>query len=92
MKTVTRSELFRELPSVDELLRAPQFAGLFEEHGPTVLTDAIRSVLGDLRDQISSGLLDDAALRLALEELQRAVEARLRAAPMHDETAPAPPW
>ena len=78
MKTVARSELFRELPSVDELLRAPQFAGLVEEYGPTAVTDAIRSVIGQLRDQISSGLLDDAGLRLALEGLQRAVEARLR--------------
>jgi L-seryl-tRNA(Ser) seleniumtransferase len=78
MKTVARSELFRELPSVDELVRAPQFAGLVEEYGPTAVTDAIRSVIGQLRDQISSGLLDDAGLRLALEGLQRAVEARLR--------------
>jgi L-seryl-tRNA(Ser) seleniumtransferase len=77
MKTVARSELFRELPSVDELVRAPQFAGLVEEYGPTAVTDAIRSVIGQLRDQISSGLLDDAGLRLALEGLQRAVEARL---------------
>jgi L-seryl-tRNA(Ser) seleniumtransferase len=78
MKTVARSELFRGLPSVDELLRAPQFAGLVEEYGPTAVIDAIRSVIGQLRDQISSGLLDDAGLRLALEGLQRAVEARLR--------------
>jgi L-seryl-tRNA(Ser) seleniumtransferase len=78
MKTVARSELFRELPSVDELLRAPQFAELVEEHGPTAVTDAIRSVIGDLRDQISSGLLNEAGLRLAIDELQRAVEARLR--------------
>ena len=77
MKTVARSELFRELPSVDELVRAPQFAGLVEEYGPTAVTDAIRSVIGQLREQIASGLLDDAGLRLDLEGLQRAVEARL---------------
>jgi L-seryl-tRNA(Ser) seleniumtransferase len=78
MKTAARSELFRELPSVDELLRAPQFAGLVEEHGPTAVTGAIRSVIGQLRDQISSGLLDGAALRLALEGLNGAVEGQLR--------------
>lgn len=78
MKTEAKSELFRKLPSVDELVRSPQFGTLLEEHGATALTDAIRSVIGRLREQISSGLLDGAGLRLALEGLNGAVEARLR--------------
>jgi L-seryl-tRNA(Ser) seleniumtransferase len=78
MKSVEKSELFRELPSVDELLRASQIAALVEEHGTTAVTDAIRSVIGRLREQISSDLLDGAGLRLALEGLNGAVEAQLR--------------
>ena len=78
MKSVAKSDLFRELPSVDELLRAHQFAALIDEHGATAVTDAIRSVIGRLREQISSGLLDGVGLRLALEGLNSAVEARLR--------------
>jgi L-seryl-tRNA(Ser) seleniumtransferase len=80
MKTAGKSALFRELPSVDELLRARDFGALLEEHGTTVVTDAIRSVTARLREQISSGLLDGDALRLALEGLTGAVEAQLRSA------------
>ena len=75
---MAKSELFRELPSVDELVRAPRFATLLEEHGATAVTDAIRSVIARLREQISSGLLDGAGLGLALEGLNGAVEAQLR--------------
>jgi L-seryl-tRNA(Ser) seleniumtransferase len=78
MKSVKKSELFRDLPSVDELLRASQFSALMDEHGTTAVTDAIRSVIGRLREQISSGLLDGAAVRLALEGLKGAVEGQLR--------------
>ena len=78
MKTVAKSELFRDLPSVDEVLRAPDFAALSEEHGTTAVTDAVRSVLARMREQISSGMLDSAGLRLALDGLKGAVESRLR--------------
>jgi L-seryl-tRNA(Ser) seleniumtransferase len=78
MKSAAKSELFRELPSVDELVRAPQFAAQLEEHGATAVTDAIRSVIARLREQISSGLLDRTGLGLALDGLNGAVEAQLR--------------
>jgi L-seryl-tRNA(Ser) seleniumtransferase len=78
MKAQTKSELFRELPSVDELLHAPDFAELLAEHGSTAVTDAIRSVVARLREQISSGLLNRESLQLALGGLKSATEARLR--------------
>lgn len=78
MKTAAKTELFRELPSIDELLHAPQFATLVEHHGTTSVTDAIRSVIARLREEISSGLLDAAGLHLALQGLTSAVEAQLR--------------
>jgi L-seryl-tRNA(Ser) seleniumtransferase len=78
MKTDTRSELFRQIPSVDELLRSPQLAGLIDEHGMAAVTDAIRLVTTRLREQISSRLLDAAGLRLALEGLSSAVDTQLR--------------
>ena len=78
IKTVPPSELFRELPSVDELLRATEFAGLLEEQGTAAVTGAIRAVVNRLREQISSGLMDSAGLHLALEGLTGAVEAQLR--------------
>jgi L-seryl-tRNA(Ser) seleniumtransferase len=78
MKTETKSELFRELPSVDELLQAPDFAQLLVEHGSTAVTDAIRSVLARLREQISSGLLNRESLQLALGGSKSAIDAQLR--------------
>ena len=78
VKTGAKSELFRELPSVDELLRATEFGALLAEHGSVAVTDAIRSVVTRLREQISSGLLEAAGLRLALEGMNSAVEAQLR--------------
>ena len=78
VKTVKNSGLFRELPAVDELLRAPEFKVLLEEHGSVTLTDAIRAVVNRLREQISSGLLNAAGLHLALEGMNGAVENQLR--------------
>jgi len=78
MHTETKSELFHELPSVDELLHTPDFAELLAEHGSAAVTDAIRSVLARLREQISSGLLNRESLQLALGGLKSATEAHLR--------------
>jgi len=78
MKTSPKSELYRDLPSVDELLRTPGVAELAEEHGSAAVTDAARAVLARLRNEIASGQLDAGALQLALGGLCGAVEGQLR--------------
>lgn len=78
MKSLANSELFRELPSVDELLRRSSLAPLIEAHGATAVTDAARSVLMRLREEISSGLLDHSSLRIALDGLPGALETEVR--------------
>ena len=78
MKSVTKSELFRELPSVDELLHEPAVAALIGAHGQSAVTDAARSVLAGLRQEIASGLLAGPALRIALAGLAEAVQSQLR--------------
>jgi len=78
MKATARSELFRELPSVDELLRTEAIASLASVQGAASVTDASRAVLSRLRDEISSGTLDARGLRLALEGLPNAIESQLR--------------
>src|SRR5579863_2747217 len=78
--TTAKSELFRKLPAVDELLRAPAVAALASSHGAAAVADAVRSVLGRLRAEISSGLLDDRALGIALLGMGDAVEQQLRRA------------
>jgi L-seryl-tRNA(Ser) seleniumtransferase len=80
VKSAAKSELFRKLPAVDELLRSPGVVALADTHGPAAVTDAVRSVLGRLREEISSGLLDERALDLALAGVDDAVGEQLRRA------------
>jgi L-seryl-tRNA(Ser) seleniumtransferase len=83
MKTTAKSELFRELPSVDEVLRIAGVDGLASSHGLVPVTDAARAVLARLRNEIASGLLDEAALRLALQGIVGGIEGQLRQALGH---------
>jgi len=71
-------ELFRDLPSVNELMRRPDVSALIEEHGIAAITDTVRTVLGRLRAEIASGLLDSASLQLALNGITSALEEQLR--------------
>jgi L-seryl-tRNA(Ser) seleniumtransferase len=72
------SELYRKLPSVDELLRSPALAILIEREGQVAVTDAARIVLGRMRDAITSGQLDQAAVDLALSGAADAIERHIR--------------
>lgn len=74
MKTTAKSELLRQLPSVDELLRSTGIALLTANHGAATVTGAARVVLARVRTEITSGLLDASALQLALEGMPTAIE------------------
>jgi L-seryl-tRNA(Ser) seleniumtransferase len=78
MKAVVKAELFRELPSVDDLVRTPAMAALTASHGVAAVTDGARAVLARLREEIASGLLDAAGLQLALSGIGAAMEEQLR--------------
>src|ERR1700722_19094765 len=80
MTIAEKSELFRRLPSVDELLRTPGATTLGVQHGTATVTDAARAVVARLRDEIASGLLDASALALALAGIDQAIERQLRTA------------
>src|SRR5438270_7454427 len=83
MKT---ADLYRELPSIDELLRDPEVAPLLMEEGQSATSDACRTVLARLREEIAAGHLDGTKLRLALagicgairNELSRSLKYSLR--------------
>jgi L-seryl-tRNA(Ser) seleniumtransferase len=79
VKKSAKSELYRQLPSVDELLHAPPVVALAASHGTAAVTDAAREVLSRLREEIASGLLDEAGLQLGLSEIANAIEIRVRA-------------
>jgi L-seryl-tRNA(Ser) seleniumtransferase len=72
------SELFRKLPSVDELSHAETLSPLLASYGASAVIDAARKVLDKLRQGIVDGLLDESALELALSGMVEAVNAELR--------------
>lgn len=77
VKTTAKPALLRQLPSVDELLRSAEIALLTARHGTAAVTDAARAVLARVRAEITSGLLDAAALPLALDGMPAAIEQEL---------------
>lgn len=78
MKTAAPSELFRKLPSVDDVMRVPAIANLAANYGHDSVVDAVRVVLARLRREITSGLLNDSSIELALSGLPKAVEQQVR--------------
>jgi L-seryl-tRNA(Ser) seleniumtransferase len=73
-----RAELFRKLPSIDEVARSAEVAPLVLQEGQTAVNDAVRTVLGHLRDEITAGQFDSAAIDLALAGIPGAIEHQLR--------------
>jgi L-seryl-tRNA(Ser) seleniumtransferase len=80
VKKTALPELFRKLPSVDDVMRGAAVHLLAASYGHESVADAVRTVLARLRQEITSGLLDEDALELALTGLTEAVENQLRAA------------
>jgi L-seryl-tRNA(Ser) seleniumtransferase len=78
VKHAALSELFRRLPSVDEVIGASVVSSLAASYGHNSAVHAVRVVLARLRQEITSGLLDEDALELALSGLPGAVENQLR--------------
>lgn len=72
-----KSDLYRELPAVDELLRNPELARIIAHDGQAAVTDACRVVLARLRSEIAAGNLDRHKLSLALSEIASAVQNQL---------------
>ncbi len=66
------------LPSVDRLLRGEGAAALIEAHGRAAVTDAIRSVLAELRRSGVPGADEAAIVRLASQRLAAAATPSLR--------------
>ena len=78
MKTESKTDLYRKLPSVDELVRRAEVAALASREGQIAVTDAARAVLASLREEIASGRIDKAGVEIALTGLDGAVERRVQ--------------
>jgi L-seryl-tRNA(Ser) seleniumtransferase len=77
----SKSDLYRLLPSVDELLKSPDFSELLAREGQPAVADSIRAVLASVREEISSGTLgNQEAVELAVSRLPQAVDRHLHSA------------
>ena len=72
-----QAELYRELPSVDELLCSPELAKLVEQDGQAAVTDACRVVLNRVREEIAAEGLDENKFRIALSGIHAAIRTEL---------------
>ena len=86
MQTDSKVDLYKSLPSVDELLKREPLVSLAAKQGQPAVTDAVRTVLGSLRNEIAAGRLDAEKLRQALTRLVEAVEEELHRALGHSLT------
>ena len=71
-------DLFRLLPSVDELLRTQKVQALAQRFGHVTTVEAVRAVLDDLRGKVAEGSLDEAALKVAIDGAPCAIAERLQ--------------
>jgi len=78
VKAQSHSDLYRKLPSVDELQRSPELTELASKEGQASVTDAARAVLASLRKEIVESRLDANGIDLALTGLEAAVARQVR--------------
>ena len=80
MKVDSKSDLYRKLPSVDELIREAPLSQLIAREGPVVVTAAARTVLSRFRDSIAGGEFDEESIVHALSGLAANVVEEVRQA------------
>src|ERR1051325_9409606 len=71
------SDIFRQLPSVDQVLNDPRIPGLISILGRPAVTDAIRNTLGNLRNQIVAGTMPESVVDQEIDGLFDSVKSRL---------------
>ncbi|HET9283163.1 MAG TPA: L-seryl-tRNA(Sec) selenium transferase [Candidatus Angelobacter sp.] len=81
VSTASKSDLFRLLPSVDELLKSADLSSLLAQEGQPAVTESIRAVVAELRDEINTGTLAaQDSVQLAVVSLPQAVARHLHRA------------
>jgi L-seryl-tRNA(Ser) seleniumtransferase len=76
--TSSKADLYRKLPSVDELLHSPDLTAIISSEGQSPVADAARAMLARMRAEIASARLDAAAVDLALSGISGAIERQVR--------------
>jgi L-seryl-tRNA(Ser) seleniumtransferase len=74
----SQSDLYRKLPSVDELLRDARLGAAIESDGRGVVVEAARYAIEALRNDVSAGSVDEASIETRLANLPEVVAAEAR--------------
>jgi L-seryl-tRNA(Ser) seleniumtransferase len=74
----SKTDLYRKLPSVDDLMQSRDLATIVSSEGKAAVIDAARSVLACLRAEIASARLDATGVDLALSGVFSAIERQVR--------------
>ncbi len=80
MATDSKADIFRRLPSVDELLRSPELSAIIVTEGHATTAEAARAVLAQLRDEIANGTIDSHNAEIAISGLAEAIQRQVREA------------
>jgi L-seryl-tRNA(Ser) seleniumtransferase len=75
---ISNLDLFRLLPSVDELLRTEAGQRLAHRFGHAATVEAARFLVDDLRGRIADGSLDESQLKAAIDSAPPELERRLQ--------------
>jgi L-seryl-tRNA(Ser) seleniumtransferase len=74
----SKTDLYRKLPSVDELLQSRELTAIVSGDGQAAVADAARAVLARLRSEITAARLDASGVDLALSGIAGVVERQVR--------------
>jgi len=81
MATVSKPDLYRLLPSVDELLKSPGLSAMLSREGQPAVAESVRAVLSALRDEINAGTLaTQESVQIAVANLPQAIARHLNSA------------
>jgi len=80
MKAESKADLYRRLPSVDEIVHLPGLAAIVSQEGEATVIEAARAALASLRGEIAAERLDEKSVDLALTGIEAAVERHVRQA------------
>ena len=78
MSDISKTQQFRLLPSVDELLRGEAMQAVVAREGHAATVGVAREYLDRLRAEIAAGRLDETRLQAAVEGAPNEIERRLR--------------
>jgi L-seryl-tRNA(Ser) seleniumtransferase len=78
VKAVSKSDLYRQLPSVDELLKLPGLVEAAERAGHLAVVEAARAVVDRMREGITRGEVDPQSFEAAISTIGDAIQRELQ--------------